>query len=113
MTGFLFVLAVIDGLLTTVDGHAPETSYIPANLLQSLSNRRWMEKFPPMTVDPALEVNNKKYSTAVVQTGNLLIVIGGENNSGSQKRVDILDTVTSMWSSVHELPTSCSRGTAT
>lgn len=106
-------LAVIDGLLTTVGGHAPETSFKPTNLLQSLSNRRWTEKFPPMTVDPALDVDNKKYCMSVVQTGSLVIVIGGENNSGSQARVDILDTATSVWSGVHELPISITRGTAT
>ena len=59
-------LAIIDGLLTTIGGHAPETSFKPTNLLMSLSNRRWMEKFPPMTLDPALDVDNKKYCTAVV-----------------------------------------------
>ena len=108
-------LAVIDGLLTTVGGHTPATTYKSSeatNLLQSLSNRRWTEKFPPMTVDPALDIDNKKYQMAVAQTGNSLIVIGGTNNSGSQKRVDILDTATSVWSGVHELPTSSARGTA-
>ena len=92
-------LAVINGLLTTIGGHPPETSFKP-NVLQSLSNRRWTEKFPPMTVDPALDVDNKKYDMAVVHTGNSLIVIGGEKNG---KRVDILDTATSVWSGVHEL----------
>ena len=106
-------LAVIDGLLTTVGGHAPETSYKPTNALQTLANRRWTEKFPAMTVDPALGVDNKKYQMAVAQSGNSLIVIGGTNNGGSQKRVDILDAATSVWSGVHELPGYCVRGSAT
>ena len=99
-------LAVLDGLLTTVGGHAPEDKYKPTNVLQSQSNRRWTEKFPPMTVDPALDVDNRKYDMAVVQTGNSLIVIGGEseNSDSTMKRVDILDTTTSVWSDLHELP---------
>ena len=106
-------LAVINGLVTTVGGHAPETANKPTNVLQSLSNRRWTEKFPPMIFDPALDVDNKKYQMAVAQTGNSLIVIGGTNNGGSQKRVDILDTASSVWSGVHELPFISARGTAT
>ena len=106
-------LAVIDGLLTTIGGHAPETSYKPTNVLQSLANRRWKEKFPGMTVDPALGVDNRKYDMAVAQTGNSLIVIGGVQSADGEKRVDILDTATSVWSNVHELPGYCERGSAT
>ena len=40
-----------------------------------------------MIVDPALGVDNKKCHVTVVQSGSLLIVIGGLNNNGYQKRV--------------------------
>ena len=43
----------------------------------------------------------------------MLVVIGGTNNSGSQKRVDILDFATSVWSGVHDLPVISARGSAT
>ena len=73
---------------------------------------RWTEKFPPMIVDPAQSMDNKKCNVTVVQTGNLVIVIGGQNNSGYQKRVDVLDTTTSVWSGVHQLPSYCFQGSA-
>ena len=98
-------LAVINGLLTTIGGRTPETSFPePTNVLRSLSNRRWTEKFPPMTV---LDVDNKKFDMAVVQTGDSVIVIGGEHYG---KRVDIFDTTTSVWSGLHEIPGYCHRG---
>ena len=78
--------AVINGLVTTVGGYSPGTTYKSSeatNLLQSLSNRRWTEKFPPMTVDPTLDIDNRKYQMAVAQSDNLLVVIGGTNNSGT------------------------------
>ena len=106
-------LAIIGGLPTTVGGEAPNDRYEHTNRLHSLSNRRWTEKFPSMTVDPALGVDNKKCNATVVQTGSLLIVIGGQNNNGYQKRVDVLDTATSVWSGVHQLPSYCFQGSAT
>ena len=96
MTGFLCMrqslyketcLAIVNGLPTTVGGQAPNDRYKHTNHLHSLSNRRWTEKFPPMIVDPALGVDNKKCHVTVVQSGSLLIVIGGLNNNGYQKRV--------------------------
>ena len=98
-------LAVIDGLVTTIGGRTPDTSFPePTNVLQSQSNRRWIEKFPPMTI---LDVDNKKAEMAVVQTGNSVIVIGGEHHG---QRVDMLDTTTSVWSALHEIPGYCDRG---
>ena len=88
-------LAVIDGLVTTIGGITPNSE--PTNVLQSQSNRRWIEKFPPMTI---LNVDNKKAEVAVVQTGNSVIVIGGDRHC---KRVDMLDTTTSVWSALHKL----------
>ena len=99
-------LAVINGLVTTIGGEAPNDCYEHTNHLHSLSNRRWSEKFPPM-----IEENKKSHAT-VVQKGNLVIVIGGLNNDGYQKRVDVLDTAASKWSSVHQLPSYCFQGTA-
>ena len=106
-------LAIINGLLTTVGGQAPNDYYEHTNHLHSLSNRRWSEKFPAMTVDPAQGIDNKKCHATVVQKGSLLIVIGGLNNDGYQKRVDVLDTTTSVWSTAHPLPTYCFHGSAT
>ena len=98
-------LAVINGLLTTIGGQTPETSFFePTNVLQSQSNRRWIEKFPPMTI---LDVDNKKAEMAVVQTGNSVIVIGGDHYG---KRVDMLDTTTSVWSALHKLTGYSERG---
>ena len=98
-------LAVIDGLVTTIGGRTPDTSFPePTNVLQSQSNRRWIEKFPPMTI---LDVDNKKAEMAVVQTGNSVIVIGGEHHG---QRVDMLDTTTSVWSALHEIPGYWDRG---
>ena len=99
-------LAIINGLPTTIGGQAPNDRYEHTNRLHSLSNRRWTEKFPPMSVD------NNKCHTTVVQRGTSLIVIGGLNNNGYQKRVDVLDTVTSVWSGVHQLPSYCFHGSA-
>lgn len=105
-------LAIINGLPTTIGGQAPNDRYEHTNRLHSLSNRRWTEKFPPMIVDSTLGVDNKKCHTTVVQTGTSLIVIGGLNNNGYQKRVDVLDTTTSLWSGVHQLPSYCFQGSA-
>ena len=105
-------LAIVNGLPTTVGGEEPNDRYEQTNRLHSLSNRRWTEKFPPMIVDPAMGMDNKKCHATLVQTGNLLIVIGGQNNNGYQKRVDVLDTTTSVWSGVHQLPSYCFQGSA-
>ena len=104
-------LAVIDGMITTVGGDFAYNKY--SNALHTLSNRRWVEKYPPMIVDTALGIDNSKSGMSVVQSGNLVIVIGGTGDSGSQKRVDILNTETSVWTGVHDLPYSVSGGTAT
>ena len=98
-------LAVINGQVTTICGEG-------TNLLQTLANRRWQTKYPAMIVDEALEIDNRKFDMAVTQTGNSVIVIGGKTNSGSQKRVDILDTATSTWTGVHDLPTYFGMGSA-
>ena len=42
---------------------------------------------------PTHDVDNKKFNMAVVQTGNSVIVIGGEHHG---QRVDMLDTTTSV-----------------
>ena len=98
-------LAVINGLVTTIGGQTTDSVLPePTNVLHSLSNRRWTEKFPNMTI---LQVENKKFGMAVVQTGNSVIVIGGMNHG---KRVDMLDTTTSVWSALHELPNYCHDG---
>ena len=105
-------LAILNGLPTTVGGEAPNDRYKHTNHLHSLSNRRWTEKFPAMTVDPAESVDNSKCNTTVVQNENLLIVIGGQNNNGYQKRVDVLDTATTVWREVPQLPSYSFRGSA-
>ena len=65
-------LAIINSFVTTIGGETSESLPEPTNVLQSLSNRRWTEKFPPMAI---LQVDNKKSDIAVVQTENLVIVI--------------------------------------
>ena len=98
-------LAVINGLVTTIGGQTTDSVLPePTNVLHSLSNRRWTEKLPNMTI---LQVENKKFGMAVVQTGNSVIVIGGMHHG---KRVDMLDTTTSVWSALHELPGHCHDG---
>ena len=101
-------LAVINGMLTTIGGKISFTEN--TNVLQSLVNRRWMEKFPPMPLDTALGIDNRKGCSQVVQSGNSVIVIGGDR---SGERVDILDTTTSVWTGAHQLPYSISGRSAT
>jgi len=104
-------LAVVNGLLTAIGGERGEPStaaYEFTNSLYSLSNRRWIEKLPPMKMDPALGVNSKKNNPAVVQSGSSLIVIGGRTESMPQSRVDILNTETLEWSDAAELPRTSS-----
>ena len=104
-------LVVVNGLLTAVGGYRGTPSaadYEFTNLLYSLSNRRWIEKFPPMKMDPALGVNSKKEYPAVIQSGSSLIVIGGRTKTQPQSRVDILDTNTLEWSDAPELPNTSS-----
>ena len=110
-------LAVIDGLLTAIGGkrgirHSADYEF--TNKLYSLSNRRgWIEKFPPMKMDPAQGVNSKKESPAIVQSGNSLIVIGGRTESMPQSRIDVLNTRTLEWSDAPELPRASSAPSAT
>ena len=109
-------LAVVEGLLTAVGGQRGTLSSADheyTNKLYSLSNRRWIEKFPEMKMDPALGINPKKDNPAVVQYGNSLLVIGGRNvECQPQSRVDVLDTKTLEWSDAPELPETASAPTA-
>ena len=98
-------LTVINGLLTSVGGGKGQLgNHEFTNHLHSLSNRRWVEKFPPMKHDPALGVNLKKGNAAVVQSGSSVLVIAGMGDGGFEKRVDVLDTKSSEWSEAPELP---------
>ncbi len=101
-------LAVIDGVLTSVGGMKGQHScsdFEYTERLYSLSNRRWIEKFPPMNHDPELRVNLKKRKAAVVQTGSSLIVIAGRGLGETfEDRVDVLDTKSSVWSEAPKLP---------
>ena len=108
-------LTVIDGLLTTVGGQRgmPSTAgYEYTNCLYSLSNRRWIEKYPAMIMDPALGVDSKKDNPAVVQHGDSLIVIAGRTMTMPQCRVDVLNTKSLEWTSLAELPNNSSIPTA-
>jgi len=80
-----FTLVVAQCLLTMVGGRA-------TNSLLSLmgeKDRKWLPHFPAMPT--------KRWNTAVVCSGNYLIVAGGKNSNTSLATVEVLDTGTRQW----------------
>jgi hypothetical protein len=100
-----FVLAVIDGQLTTIGGYVSGEN---TNKLFSLtgegSGRKWTEIFPPMTT--------KRYCVSALCTGTALIVAGGYGlgRRGDKdkvlKTIEVLNTETREWYTAADLPHS-------
>ena len=90
----VFSLAVVNGLLTAIGG---ETSNIKlTNSLLSFTDNKWTKRFPPMPT--------KRYSTAVVCSGNSLVVAGGSNGVTNLTTVEVMDTDTLRWFTARSLP---------
>ena len=90
----VFSLAVVSSLLTAIGG---ETSNIKlTNSLLSFTDNKWTKRFPPMPT--------KRYSTAVVCSGNSLVVAGGSNGVTNLTTVEVMDTETLRWSTARSLP---------
>ena len=67
------------------------------NQLLSLTERKWVEQFPPMPT--------KRYSTAAACSGKSLVVAGGKGKDNSYlKTVEVMATETLQWSTPSSLP---------
>lgn len=100
-------LVVLDGLLTAVGGRKRDENNRDqfSNKLISLSNRRWIEKFPAMPVDPALGVDSRGMLPGVAKHGNTLLVLGSQNPASDPvKKSRMLDLETSEWTELCDLP---------
>ena len=103
-------LAVVNRFLTAIGGYVNKS---PSNKLLSLKDKnqddKWTEHFPPMPT--------KRAETAAVCTGNTLVVAGGTTGSEFSNNyldtVEVLDTKTQKWSTVHSLPQPVVRASAT
>ena len=102
------ILTVINGIVTVVGG---EQSSSLTNKLLSLAvskNGRWewVEHFPPMKI--------KRRRTAVVYSGKVLLVVGGEGKGDTKlATVEVMDMDTLQWSTVSSLPQPLSDAIAT
>ena len=84
-------LAVLNSLPTTVGGS------LPTNKLMSLTEEKWIEKFPPMPT--------KRYFVTAVCTGTALIVAGGiGENCIELTTVEVLNIENRHWSTAVDLP---------
>jgi serine/threonine protein kinase len=99
-----FAIAVIDGHLTTVGGYIRIRRLLVENTntakLFSLSgegsNKKWIEKFPPMPT--------KRYGVSTLCTGKSLIVAGGKFASAVLTTIEVLNTETQQWHTALNLP---------
>ena len=97
-------LAVVNGLLTAIGGY--DGNLNDTNQLFSLTGqRKWVENFPPMPT--------KRRATATVCSGKSLVVAGGYENTSDLNVVEVMDTVTSLWSTASSLPFATAYASAT
>ena len=91
-----FSLAMVNSLLTAIGGKTSIGEV--TNLLLSLTEKKWTEKFPPMPT--------KRWLTAVVCSGRSLVVAGGSMGNVKPKlsTVEVMDTKTLQWSTASSLP---------
>ena len=106
-------ITVVNGWLTAIGGYSDYWHHLYSSELLSLtgegSDRRWMEKFPPMPT--------KRSNVIALCFGNKLIVAGGEISKEAMKiriplmlsTVEVMDTETHQWSTAADLrqPISC------
>jgi hypothetical protein len=98
-----FAITVIDGQLTTVGGFVREgfpVESMNSDKLFSLSgegsDKKWIEKFPPMPT--------KRYAVSTLYTGKALIVAGGRFVREVLTAVEVLNTETKQWHTASNLP---------
>ena len=96
-----FSLAVLDGVLTSVDGL--DSSGLTNNLLSLTGVRewkQWSEVFPPMPT--------QRHSTACITTEKALVVAGGYGH-GYLDTVEVMDIKTRKWTTACPLPQKISK----
>ena len=99
-----FSLAVVNSLLTAIGDQTP--TYEATNTLLSLTDNKWIEKFPPMPT--------KRWLIAVVCSSKSLVVAGGVREEGKKlSTVEVMDTETQQWSTASSLPHSLYLASAT
>ena len=100
-----FSLAMVNNLLTAIGGNTPNGDQCTSSLL-SLTDRKWMEQFPPMPT--------KRWLTAVVCSGRSLVVAGGTGEGYKYlSTVEVMDTESLQWSTASNLPHPLTQATAT
>ena len=102
-----FTLAVVSGLLTAVGGMKPGNyTNTLLSLVEKGRKKTWVEHFPPMPTKRAL--------TAVICSGNALVVAGSWGEGGTPlNTVEVMDTDTLKRSTGTSLPHSLSDASAT
>lgn len=102
-----FTLAVVKSLLTAVGGMKPGNyTNTLLSLVEKGRKKTWVEHFLPMPTKRAL--------TAVICTGNVLVVAGGWGEGGTPlNTVEVMDTDTLKWSTATSLPHTLSDASAT
>ena len=107
-----FTLTVVNGLVTAVGGE--QSSWLGDKITNTLlsfvasegGRWKWVEHFPPMPT--------RRVFTAVVCSGNALVVAGGKGESYTRlTTVEVMDTDTLQWSTACSLPHPFSDATAT
>ena len=94
-----FSLAVINGQPTSVGGEqsGKTTNTLLSFTERDLSQRKWIEQYPPMT--------HCRSNSAVASTSTSLIVAGGwEGFTDKLTSVEVMDTQTLLWCTVASLP---------
>ena len=94
----LFSLAVVDNLLTAIDGQqGSQLTNTLLSLTEEGRDRKWVEKFPPMPT--------KRAVICAVSSGEALIVIGGRGDGGvTLSTVEVMDVSTKVWTTAASLP---------
>ena len=99
-----FSLAVVNSLLTAIGGKTPNHEL--TNSLLSLTENKWIRRFPPMPT--------KRWVTAVMCNGRSLVVAGGIGRGHKKlSTVEVMDTETLQWSTASSLPHPLSQASAT
>ena len=94
-----FTFVVVNDLLTSVGGRN-------SSKLFTLSEGKWVEKFPPMTT--------KRENPAAVCTGHSLVVAGGQDEHNQNlPTVEVMDTNTLQWFTAASLPLGVYRASMT
>ena len=90
------VLAVIDGLLTSVGGNNNGDINTLLSLTGEGMRKQWSEIFPPMPTP--------RRSVACITTEQSLVVAGGNGSGGFLYYVEVMNINTKQWTTVSPLP---------